>query len=58
MSDKRIEDTDGLTTEERAELIRRLSEDNTESFPLKDVLGEERYAELLRMGVDDNDGWE
>ena len=58
MSDKRIEDTDGLTAEERAELIRRLSEDNTESIPLKDVIGEERYAEFLRMRVDDNDGWE
>lgn len=58
MSDKRIEDTDGLTAEERAELIRRLSEDNTESIPLKDVLGEERYAEFLRTSIDDNDGWE
>lgn len=58
MTDKRIEDTDGLTAEERAELIRRLSEDNTESIPLKDVLSEERYAEFLRMRVDDNDGWE
>lgn len=58
MSDKRIEDTDGLTAEERAELIRRLSEDNAESISLEDVLGEERYAEFLRMRVDDNDGWE
>ena len=58
MPDKRIEDTDGLTAEERAVLIRRLSEDNTESVPLNDVLGEERYAEFLRMRVDVNDGWE
>ena len=58
MSDKRTEDTDGLTAEERAELIRRLSEDNAESIPLKDVIGEERYAEFLRTRVDDNDGWE
>lgn len=57
MTDKRIEDTDGLTAEERAELIRRLSDKDAKTYSLKDVLGEERYAEFLRMIVDDNDGW-
>ena len=50
---RRVWDTNSF-----AEELYRLSEDNTESIPLKDVLVEERYAEFLRTSIDDNDGWE